>query len=199
MTAIFAADHLADSDYLIDALERHKNELPFASEHLAIHHSCWQTLRHCQHKSDGAVDAWRVTLAHRWECEIAARRLYKQVFRQYLDHRGDANCLVGQSFASRHDNSAASPLELVADLRSLHADLGLGSGSMNIGRSEEIMAVCTALDEAIRETDISEAARRAAVLDRRVAQEAIRRARSSTQLALAAYPAAPPELVKLFV
>ena len=199
MTAISTTDQHADSHFVIDALERYKDELPFAREHLALHYSCWQALHQCQGKSDAAVDAWRAALSRRWECEIVARRLYKQVFRQYLEQYGGADHLVIHSLATRRDTSVATPPELLADLRSLHADLGLNTGAANAARSEEILVTCANLDEAIRETATREAARRAAVLDRRVAQEAIQHAHTTTKHVLASCPTAPLELANLFV
>ena len=184
MTALYTSDSIAESQRLIDALERHAADLPFASEHLAIYRPAHHTLEQCQHRSEDAVAAWQVALARRWECEIAARRLFKQIYGQYVAFYGSATCREVQRIASSHSEGDGSPADLLADLRRLHADLTLQHDDGFLGRCNELERACNMLTFAIREATACEAARRTSVIDRRIAQEALRRARNTTQRAL---------------
>lgn len=184
MTALYTSDSIAESQRLIDALERHAADLPFASEHLAIYRPAHHTLEQCQHRSDSAVAAWQVALARRWECEIAGRRLFKQIYNQYIAFYGSATCREVQRIASNHAEGDSLPADLLADMRRLHADLALHHDDAFLGRCGELERACTMLEFAIREAIAYEAARRTSVIDRRIAQEALHRARNATQRAL---------------
>ena len=67
--------------------------------------------------------------------------------------------------------------------------LALGRSSLSFAarRLPEVERTCAALEQAIDEANRCEARRRAAAIDRRMAQEAYRRARDMTQRALAAH------------
>src|SRR5689334_11890764 len=92
MTALLTpVDALAESQRLITVLERRRSELPFADDILAVHRPTHADLERSSARSDNAVEAWRAALARRWECEIAGRRIFKQIVRQLADHYGGAS------------------------------------------------------------------------------------------------------------
>jgi hypothetical protein len=186
MTALLApGDALAESQRLIAALERQRSQLPFADDILAMHRPTHANLERSSELSDGAVEAWRAALARRWDCEVAGRRLYKQVVRQLAEHYGDAAPEV--QLLSRGDAEANStPAELLHDLRRLQAALDLGVTALPFAteRLAEVDRVCVALEVAIDTANLCESQRRTAALDRRMAQEAYRRARAATRRAL---------------
>jgi hypothetical protein len=186
MTALLApSDALAESQRLIAALERQRSLLPFADDILAMHRPTHANLERSSELSDGAVEAWRAALAQRWECEVAGRRLYKQVVRQLAEHYGDGAPEV--QLLSRGDAEANStPAELLHDLRRLQAALDLGVAALPFAaeRLAEVERACAALQAAIDAAHVCEAQRRTAALDRRMAQEAYRRARAATRRAL---------------
>ena len=187
MTALLApGEALAESQRLIAALERRRNELPFADEALAIHHPTHRDLERSRIKSDDAVDAWRAALARRWECEVAGRRLYKQTLRQLADYYGGDEAPEVQLLSRGEAEVNSSPVELLRDLRRLQAALDMSAELLPFAgqRRADVEQVCAALEAAIAEAQDCEAQRRAAVLERRMAQEAYRRARATTQLAL---------------
>jgi hypothetical protein len=186
MTALLApADALAESQRLIAALERQRGELPFADDILAMHRPTHADLERSSELSDGAVEAWRAALAQRWDCEVAGRRLYKQVVRQLAEHYGDAAPEV-QLLSRGEAEANSTPTELLHDLRRLQAALDLGAAALPFAaeRLAEVERACTILEAAIAAAAASEAQRRAAALDRRMAQEAYRRARAATRRAL---------------
>ena len=181
MTAIYTTDPLAESQRLIAVLERNLALVPFAAEQLAVHRSVQTMLIACQQRSDAAVSAWRSALARRWECEIAARRLYKQVQRQYIALYGSAEHPEVQRIASSYDDANTSPKSLLTDLQRVLLDLRVRRDTLVAERQSELQHTCDELDTAIHEAEHCEAARRTAVLERRMAQEAFRRARTATQ------------------
>lgn len=184
MTAFQYHDSVAESQRLIDALEQHAAQLPFATEHLAIYRPAHATLEECQRRSDAAVEAWRAALARRWDCEVAGRRLFKQIYGQYVAFYGSEACPEVQRVASTHAEGDGSPAELLADMRRLHADLALHHDDAFLARRAELDRSCDMLEFAIRDAIACEAARRSSVIDRRMAQEALRRVRTTTQHAL---------------
>jgi hypothetical protein len=186
MTALLApGEALAESQRLIAALERQRSELPFADDILAMYRPTHAHLERSSELSDGAVEAWRAALAQRWECEVAGRRLYKQIVRQLVEHYGDTAPEV--QLLSRGDAEVNStPAELLHDLRRLQAALDLGVAALPFAaeRLAEVERACVALEAAIEEAHQCESQRRTAALDRRMAQEAYRRARAATRRAL---------------
>jgi hypothetical protein len=186
MTALLApGDALAESQRLIAALERQRSQLPFADDILAMHRPTHANLERSSEQSDGAVEAWRAALAQRWECEVAGRRLYKQVVRQLVEHYGDTAPEV--QLLSRVDAEVNStPVELLHDLRRLQAALDLGLAALPFAseRLAEVERACAALEAAIDTARLCESQRRSAALDRRMAQEAYRRARAATRRVL---------------
>ena len=179
------SDALTESKRLIAALERRRNDLPFVEDMLAIHHPAHYELENSRLRSEQAVEAWRNALARRWDCEIAGRRLYKHVFRQFVEHYGSAAVPEVQMLSRGEAEVDSSPSELLRDLRRLQAALTASTLPFADTRLPEIEQVCCALEAAIAEAAVREAQRRAAVLDRRMAQEAYRRARALTRCRLA--------------
>jgi hypothetical protein len=203
MSALLApSDALAESRRLIAALERMRDELPFADDVLAIHRPTHEDLARSSARSDAAVEAWRAALARRWECEVAGRRLYKQGVRQLAEHYGREAPEV-QLLSRGGAEVDSSPAELLHDLRRLQAALELAQAALP-GAAEhldEAGRACAALEAAIADTAGYEEQRRTAALDRRMAQEAYRRARATTRQALIDHygGAMASEFAELFV
>ena len=179
-------DTLAESQRLIAIIEQLRGELPFADDILALHRPTHHELETSHTRSEDAVTAWRAALARRWECEVAGRRLYKQVVRQLAEHYGGEDAPAVQLLSRGGAEADSSPAELLADLRRLQAALAVGSESLVFARTRlpESEQVCAALEGAIAEANFRETQRRVAVLDNRMAREAYRRARTETRRAL---------------
>lgn len=180
-------DALTDSKRLIAALERRRDELPFVEDMLAIHRPTHCELEDSRQRSEQAVEAWRDALARRWDCEIAGRRLYKHIFRQFVEYYGSATVPEVQMLSRGEAEADSTPSELLRDLRRLQAALTASAMPFADARQPEIDQVCGVLAVAISDADDREAQRRAAVLDRRMAQEAYRRARATTRRRLQEY------------
>lgn len=180
------ADALTESTRLIAALERRRDELPFAEHRLAIHRPAHQELESSRASSERAVEAWRAALARRWECEVAGRRLYKQIVGQFAAFYGSTSAPEVQMLSRGEAEVNSSPAELLGDLRRLQAALAMGTATLPFAaeRLPEVEQACAALEAAIAEANTCERQRRAAVLDYRMAQEAYRRARATTRHAL---------------
>jgi len=179
------SDALSESKRLIAALERRRDDLPFVEDMLAIHHPTHCELENSRQRSEQAVEAWRDALARRWDCEIAGRRLYKHIFRQFVEHYGSATVPEVQMLSRGEAEADSTPSELLRDLRRLQAALTASAMPFANDRQPEIDQVCGLLTVAIADADDCEAQRRIAVLDRRMAQEAYRRARATTRRRLA--------------
>lgn len=187
MSALLAtADALAESERLIAALEQHRAELPFADDILALHRPTHHDLECSNASSEQAVAAWRSALARRWDCEIAGRRLYKQIFRQLVEHYGCATAPEVQMLSRGEAEINSSPSELLGDLRRVQAALATGLSSLPFAQRRliEVERACAALERAIAEARACEAQRRTTAIDRRLAQEAYRRARAATRRVL---------------
>ncbi|MFL5806975.1 MAG: hypothetical protein ACJ8CR_35255 [Roseiflexaceae bacterium] len=203
MSALLApSDALAESQRLIAALERRRDELPFADDVLAIHRPTHENLARSSVRSDDAVEVWRAALARRWECEVVGRRLYKQGVRQLAEHYGREAPEV-QLLSRGGAEADSSPAELLRDLRRLQAALELTRASLPgaADRLDEVGRECAALAAAIADAATREEQRRTAALDRRMAQEAYRRARATTRRALLDHygGAMAAEFAELFV
>jgi hypothetical protein len=171
---------IADSDRVILALEQ-RSDLPFAATLLAHHRAMRAELEQCDATGRAAVEAWRVALASRWDCEVAGRRLYKQSLRQLIDHFGEQAPQV-QLLSRAGAEVNSSPQELHDDLMRLVAVLQLEVGSLAFAseRLAQIRASAVALERAIDGARRTEHERRTAVLDMRMAREAFRRACDET-------------------
>jgi hypothetical protein len=183
MTVLLASsDTLAESQRLIALLEQCCSELPFAGDILAIHRPAHEHLEHSSMRSDAAVDEWRAALAQRWECEVAGRRLYKQVLRQLAEYYGGDSAPEVQLLSRGGAEVNSSPVELLHDLRRLQAALGTSLATPQFAPLRgEVDHICLALEDAIGAAQASEARRRDAALDKRLAREAYRRARAATE------------------
>jgi hypothetical protein len=180
------SDALAESQRLIATLEQLRSELPFADDILALHRPTHAELETSYTKSEQAVAAWRSALAQRWECEVAARRLYKRVVRQLVEHYGAEDAPEVQLLSRGGAEADSSPAELLADLRRMQAALAVVAESLAFAseRLPEIEQASATLENAITEANVSETQRRVAVLDSRMAREAYRRVRSETRRVL---------------
>lgn len=179
-----SADALAESQRLIDALEQHRGDLPFAEAALETHRTMHRELEQAHSSSAQAVIEWRAALARRWDCEVTGRRLYKHILRQLVEHYGEDSAPV--KLISRGGAEAEStPAELLEDLRRLSATLALeGMPEEIAARAPLVEAECLELARAIGQVSASEHRRRQTVLDDRMVREVYRRVRGETGRAL---------------
>lgn len=187
MTALLAPDDaIAESQRLIELLEHRSGELPFASDHLARHRPAFQALQRCSQHSNAAVANWRAALAQRWDCEVQGRRLFKQIRRQFVEHYGSAERPEVQIITRNGAEADSTPSELLADLRRLQHILTLNTDALPFAaeRCAPLDKACADLERAITAASTCEAERRSWVLERRMAQEAYRRARADTAQAI---------------
>jgi hypothetical protein len=187
-SAPMSNESMLESLRLIDALEQRRTELPFADTLLSTHKTVHGELEHCHDLSTAAVDSWRAALAQRWDYEVAARRLYKQILRQLAEHYGeDAPQMHMVSRGGAEANS--SPTELLEDLRRLQALLMVITGQLDFaaGQLEQLTTICRELELAIETARMAEHRRREAVLDSRMAREAFRRTCEETFGVLSAH------------
>lgn len=190
MTALTTNDALTESQQVAAMLERHAAVLPPGAPQVKQLLLACQLFERCQQQSDAAVTAWRTALAHRWACEIAGRRIYKHVQRQYLEWYGPES-LELQRVTSYDGNF--SPADLLADLRRIQADLALLASCNNLAHNHgDVTAAAEQLEATIHTAAVCEATRRGAVLERRIAQDAFRRARAAAQRGLAEHAGALP-------
>lgn len=182
------ADAIVESQRLIAALEQSRTELPFADDVLRTHRSMHQELETSHSSSEQAVAEWRAALARRWECEVAGRRLYKQVMRQLVEFHGTVEAAAVTLLSRGGAEAESSPSELLEDLRRLHAALQIEAAPpFAADRIAQIAAVYTDLEQAINQATSSEHRRRTAVLDSRMVREVYRRVRGETARALSAH------------
>ncbi|HNP88623.1 MAG: hypothetical protein JST60_22410 [Chloroflexi bacterium SZAS-1] len=187
-TLVAPADTLAESQRLMTALEHLNSELPFASTILAVHQPTHHELQQTHERSERAVNLWRAALAHRWECEVAGRRLYKRLLRQMIEHYGSEHAPAIQLISRSGAEANSSPTELLADLRRLNAALKVGETPLfGTEPQAEVEQHCTALDRAIQAANTYETERRNAVLEHRMAREAYRRVRTDIHRQLEAH------------
>lgn len=180
------ADAVEESRRLIALLEQRRHELPFADHFLAVHTPTHRNLQRSEEVSTRALLAWRAALARRWNCEIAARKLHKQVYRQYVEHFGGAGAPEVQLLSHGTGTPISSPAEILRDLQRLRTAIELHRHHLPFAGEylPALSSMCQALKQAIDEAERCEAARRNAVLDRRMVYEVYRRARSETYRAL---------------
>ncbi len=181
-------DAINESRRFIHALERRQHVLTFADTLLSLHYTAHQHLENSYDISEQAVEAWRAALADRWECEVAVRRLYKQVIRQLTDHYGEMAPQM-QLITRGGAEINSSPAELMEDLRRLHAALTVELETLPFAaeRLPQIDQVYDQLDHAIDVANQTEQRRRNAVLENRMAREAFRRTSEATLGKLAAH------------
>jgi hypothetical protein len=174
-------DALAESQRLIAAIEQRRAELPFADDILETHRTMLRELETSHTSSAQAVAEWRAALARRWECEVAGRRLYKQVMRQLVDFYGSPEAAPIKLLSRGGAEIDSSPQELLEDLRRLHAALVIPTAPPPAGeRADELELACLELARAIAQASACEHRRRAAALDNRMVREVYRRVRGET-------------------
>ncbi|MFO7169531.1 MAG: hypothetical protein DIU80_016015 [Chloroflexota bacterium] len=189
------ADAIAESQRLIAALEQRRAELPFADDMLATHRTMHRELEMSHTTSQQAVAEWRAALARRWECEVAGRKLYKQVMRQLVDYYGSPEAAPVTLVSRGGAEAESSPSELLEDLRRLHAALLIEDAPpFAEQRRAEVTQAHRDLEAAIAHANACEHRRRTAVLDSRMVREVYRRVRSETYRALVGHygQAVPP-------
>jgi hypothetical protein len=182
------ADAIVESQRLIAAIEQRRAELPFAEDVLATHRTMHRELETSHTSSEQAVAEWRAALARRWDCEVAGRRLYKQVMRQLVEFYGTSEAAPVTLLSRGGAEAESTPSELLEDLRRLRAALQIESAPpFAAERWAQIAAVHDDLEQAISQANACEHRRRTAVLDSRMAREVYRRVRGETVRALAAH------------
>lgn len=131
-----------------------------------------EALLRAQAQSERAVAEWRMALAERWDCEVAALRLYKQIMRQMIEHYGRLDMLEVQLAVGGTLERHTTPGELLNDLCHLRSALVAGDlGRPFADRLAELTITIAALDQAISVAAQRETARRTAARDRRAAEE----------------------------
>jgi hypothetical protein len=177
MTASLAPlDAITESIRLISSLEQHRDAISSVDSMLDAHRQVHNDLILCHEASEAAVNAWRVALARRWDCEVAGRRLYKQALRQIADALGALSPQI-QMLSRGGAEANSSPSELLKDLRRVQACLTIEAPQLSFAaeRLRQIEQICLALELAISEAQHWEHRRRNAVLDNRMARESFRR------------------------
>lgn len=182
------SDAIVESLRLMSAIEERRSLLPFAGDLLALHQYAHRNLELCQAASEVAVGAWRSALARRWDCEVAGRRLYKQIVRQMTDYYGEGSPQL-QLISRGGAEANSTPAELLDDLRRLHAALTVELAQLPFAseRLPHVGQASAVLEAAIHEAQETEHRRRIAVLDSRMAREAFRRTSEETLGKLAAH------------
>ncbi len=183
MTNLLAPiDAIADSERVIAALEQYQHEIPMASQILTMHRTTHHELEVSHSHSEQAVAAWRAALSHRLECEIAARRLYKQLVRQMIEHYGTEEVPSVKLLIPAENGVDVTPAELLADLRRLQTVFALERSLPPLlsDRIGEVDQSARRLEQSIAAANAREHERRTAVLDSRIARETYRRIRSET-------------------
>ncbi|MEN9937848.1 MAG: hypothetical protein RLZZ387_4427 [Chloroflexota bacterium] len=178
------ADAIAESQRLIAALERRRAELPFVDVVLEAHRTMHQELEVSHSSSEQAVAEWRAALARRWECEVAGRRLYRQIMRQLAEgYRTEAPAFKVISRGGAEAES--SPAQLLEDLSRLQAALSIsGVSELSRLRGRQLEELSLELAHAIGHADSCEHRRRSSALDNRMVREVYRRVRGETCRAL---------------
>jgi hypothetical protein len=173
---------------LIDLLERHSDQLPLLDEELERHRNIAHAMAGQTHQAEIALSAWRVALARRWDCEIAAQRTYSVVLRQLsLYYGGDpAYTLL---IAPPRPGAAITPAELLRHVRRLDASLDLLTPrppfADEAGRQLRVSA--DELAVAIDQTERREGERRSLLAEQRLASQLLQRAYERTHSLLTRY------------
>jgi hypothetical protein len=151
---------------LIQLLEKHRSTLPFAEEELA-NHLVWQrNLDAYRLRIEQALSDWRASLAHRWECEVAAQRVYISIQRQLAAFYNNDT----RYSASVPGSNALTPNDLLANLQNLERNLQrlLPQPPFIASALSELNQRATALAEAIKLTAQRESDRRSIQLEQRL-------------------------------
>ncbi|MCS6881339.1 MAG: hypothetical protein RMK84_10210 [Oscillochloridaceae bacterium] len=120
---------------LVVLLERHSAAFPQLGEELERHRRLSDTLAEQRARCAQALTAWRAALARRWQCEVAAQRIYadarRKLRRYYHDSPAHARVLAPTHADHAYTASAllqevlrlAATLEVVAPLPPFAAEL----------------------------------------------------------------------------
>ncbi|NTU77834.1 MAG: hypothetical protein HGA45_00280 [Chloroflexales bacterium] len=171
---------------LIDLLERHRDRCPYLEEDLARYRTLSATLADQRCRGEHALGAWRTALARRWDCEVAAQRVYSAVQRQLGACYGD-DPAYGQLIAPAQPAAVGTPGALLREVRRLEAALELLAPRPQFadeGRAR-LRAAANDLAAAIEQTDRYEALRRSALAEQRVVASLLERACARARRALA--------------
>jgi hypothetical protein len=166
---------------LISLLERHSDQLPLLDEELTRHRSIAHAMVEQTRRAEISLNAWRVALAHRWDCEIAAQRAYSVLLRQLgLYYGGDPAYIL--LIAPPNPGAAITPAELLRDMRRLEASLELLSPRPPFAdeAGERLRRSADDLALAIEQTDRCEAERRSILAEQRLASQLLQRAYERT-------------------
>jgi hypothetical protein len=151
---------------LIQLLEQHRSTLPFAEEELA-NHLLWQrNLDGHRQRLEQALSAWRLSLAQRWECEVAAQRVFSSVQRQLIAfYREDRRYTLPLQISN-----ALTPTDLLANLRQMEHLLKrlVPQPPFAVSALDELSQCATALADAIKLTAQRESERRGIQLEQRM-------------------------------
>lgn len=169
-------DPTAEAYCLIAVLEHHRQQLPFADQELARHQQLLDELEIQRRESDGALKAWRVALAQRWNLEVASQRLLKRIKVDLQAHYpSDDPCM--RLVALIDDGAVRTADDLVNDLNYLVGGLGLITPPLALfkTRIREAEQLRSQLEAAIAACRVCEAQRRGSILGLRMASRAYRR------------------------
>jgi hypothetical protein len=168
---------LEDSQRLITLLEGHAVAPSPAYDALARQRELHRDLEAHQIRSEQTLAAWRAALTRRWKCEVEGQRQYMRIIQQLRAHYGPDSPQM-QALISSNDAQTGTASELLHDMRRMYAALLLIQPSLPFDAEHvhQLEAACNALDEALTETQHWETKRRQASIERRMADEACRRA-----------------------
>ncbi|MGQ9927696.1 MAG: hypothetical protein ACUVS4_12615 [Chloroflexaceae bacterium] len=169
---------------LVALLERHRADFPQLGEELERQRRLHDTLSEQRERSAQALAAWRAALARRWDCEIAAQRVYADAqceLRRYYRDRPSHARLV----APAHPDHARTPGGLLRELLRLAATLEVLAPSLPCA-AELRAGLCAAADDlaaAIEQTERCEIERRRLhTAERMAAQMALQASERSRRL-----------------
>lgn len=179
-------DAIAESERLIAILEQHHQHAPELGTILTAHRATLHEMKVSHSSSEHAIAEWRTALARRWTAEIAARRLYKQIMRQLIQHYGNSDAPAIRLVSRGGAEVNSTPTELLEDMRRLYTVVSIEKAALPFAeeRLSELAASCSELEGAIDVVAECERRRRAAVLDLRIAREVYRRMRGETYYTL---------------
>jgi hypothetical protein len=176
------ATTLQDATFrLINLLERYSEQIPLLDEELDRHHRIAHAMVEQTQRAELSLNAWRVALAHRWDCEIAAQRAYNGMLRQLgLYYGGDPAYIM--LIALPNSDAVITPTELLRNMRRLEASLELLTPRPPFADEvgERLHRSADELALAIEQTDRCETERRSILAEQRLASQLLQRAYERT-------------------
>lgn len=182
------AVNLDPTRQMIATLERHRDAYPFLDEDLARHRALSAALVAQALQSEYALSQWRTALARRWDCEVAAQRVYHKI-QQQLDATYGADPAYSQLLAPAQPAAGNTPRALLHEVRRLEAALGLLAPRplfADTGRTQ-LRTVAENLAAAIAQTDQCEAERRNRLVEQRLTANMLERVSERTRRTLTHY------------